>query len=394
MAEALRSEAAPRTSAPADAGTLDGARTAPPLAVAGAWPGVSVVMVVRNEAAHLRSAVERIWAQEYPGEVEVVVAVGPSRDRTLEIAHELAAADPRMRVVDNLTGATPTGLNAAIRASRHPVVVRVDGHSLLSPGYVQRAVRLLEHTGADNVGGVMAAEGVTTVQRAIATAMCSRLGVGSAPFHTGGEPGPADTVYLGVFRRSGLEEVGGYDPAYLRAQDAELNHRLRAAGGLVWFDPLLTVTYRPRASFSALASQYLHYGRWRRVVMRQHPDSVRLRYLAPPALVVALLTSLVLLALRRPEGLVLPLGYAALLLAGTAFIGHGLAVRSRLLLPLVMATMHLAWGFGFLTSPRGLGRMRNRQPPAEPPSGQAPRPVVVAAEQPSAPADQAVSAQP
>lgn len=357
MAEALRSEAPLRTSAPASAGALAAARRAQSLAVAGEWPAVSVVMVVRNEAAHLRAAVERIAEQEYPGQVELVVAVGPSRDATLEIARDLERTHG-VRVVLNPSGATPTGLNAAIAASHHPVVVRVDGHALLSAGYLRRAVTLLEQTGADNVGGVMAAEGVTTVQRAIATAMRSRLGVGSAPFHTGGDPGPADSVYLGCFRRSSLEQVGGYDAAYLRAQDAELNHRLRAAGGLVWFDPSLQVTYRPRASFSTLASQYLHYGRWRRVVMRQHPDSVRLRYLAPPALLLGLLASAGLLALGSLLGLLVPVLYAALVVAGSAVIGRGLSPVSRALLPAVIATMHLSWGWGFLTSPRRLGRTR------------------------------------
>ncbi|MGN6523387.1 MAG: glycosyltransferase, partial [Actinomycetes bacterium] len=123
------------------------------------WPPVSVIMPVLEEETHLAEAVARVLAQDYPGELEVVLAVGPSRDRTEAIAAELAAADERVRVVPNPTGATPSGLNAALRASRHSIVVRVDGHGLLSDGYIRSAVRLLEDTGAANVGGTMAAEG-------------------------------------------------------------------------------------------------------------------------------------------------------------------------------------------------------------------------------------------
>ena len=89
-----------------------------------------------------------------------------------------------------------------------------------------------------------------------------------ARFHTGGDAGPADTVYLGVFRRAWLTRMGGYDPRFTRAQDWELNHRIREAGGLVWFSPLLRVAYRPRPTLAALARQYRDYGRWRRVVTR------------------------------------------------------------------------------------------------------------------------------
>ena len=57
------------------------------------WPGVSVVMPVLDEERHLEAAVSGVLAQDYPGELEVVLAVGPSRDATREIADELAARD-------------------------------------------------------------------------------------------------------------------------------------------------------------------------------------------------------------------------------------------------------------------------------------------------------------
>src|SRR5919198_1495580 len=168
------------------------------------WPAVSVVMPVLNEARHLRSAVEHVLGQDYPGEFELVIALGPSRDGTDAIAAELVAADPRVRSVPNPTGRTPSALNAAIAAARHEIVVRVDGHGILPPDYVRTAVEVLGETGADNVGGIMKAEGTTDFERAVACAMTSPIGVGSARFHTGGEAGPADTVYLGVFRRKTL----------------------------------------------------------------------------------------------------------------------------------------------------------------------------------------------
>ena len=330
---------------------------------AGLWPPVSVVVPVLNEERHLTESVHRILGQDYPGPIEVVLALGPSKDRTDQVAADLAAHDPRVRTVRNPTGRTPAGLNAAIGASHHPIVVRVDGHGLLNPGYIATAVRLLTETGAANVGGVMAAEGVSTFQLAVARAMTSVFGVGGARFHTGGEAGPADTVYLGVFRREVLERLGGYDESFLRAQDWELNHRIRSSGGLVWFSPELSVTYRPRSSLTALGRQYFHYGRWRRVVMRQHPGTANARYLAPPVTVLACLLGLLglLAAPWTPWAmwaLLLPAGYGAGILTASVLIGGGLPVRSRLALPVVLGTMHWSWGIGFLTSPRALARRR------------------------------------
>ncbi|MFF7533054.1 glycosyltransferase family 2 protein [Streptomyces bobili] len=319
-------------------------------------PAVSVIMPVLNEERHLRGAVQAILAQEYAGEMEVVIAIGPSTDRTDEIAAELVRDDPRVHTVPNPTGRTPAALNAAIKASRHPVVVRVDGHGMLSPNYIATAVRLLEETGAQNVGGIMHAEGENDWEHAVAAAMTSKIGVGNAAFHTGGQAGPAETVYLGVFRREALERQGGYNEEFIRAQDWELNFRIREAGGLIWFSPELKVSYRPRPSVKALAKQYKDYGRWRHVVARYHEGSINLRYLAPPAAVCAIAAGIVVGAALTPLGFVIPGGYLAAIALGSLPAGKGLPPKARLQIPVALATMHMSWGFGFLTSPRSLAR--------------------------------------
>ncbi|MER5648620.1 ExoA family glycosyltransferase [Streptosporangium sp. NPDC002524] len=319
------------------------------------WPPISIVIPVLNEERHLREAVRQVLSQRYAGPIEVVLAIGPSRDRTQEVADEIAADDPRVVVVPNPTGRTPNALNAAIAASGNAIIARVDGHAMLPDDYLQVAVETLEETGADNVGGVMAAEGVTPFEQAVARAMTSKIGVGGARFHTGGTAGPADTVYLGVFRRSALERVGGYDEHFQRAQDWEMNHRIRETGGLVWFQPRMRVSYRPRPDLRALAKQYFHYGRWRRVVARTHEGTINLRYLAPPLAVLAILAGLVVSPFFWP-GLLIPGGYLAAILAGSAVTGSGLPAPALLRLPLVYVTMHMSWGWGFLTSPRKLGK--------------------------------------
>lgn len=319
-------------------------------------PPVSVVMPVRNESRHLAAAVRRVLGQDYPGELEVVIAVGPSDDDTHAIAERLAAADPRVRLVDNPTGRTPAGLNLAIAAARHGIVVRVDGHGELGDGYVATAVETLHRTGAANVGGIMDAQGQTPFEQAVAVAYTSRLGLGGSTFHlhTSAE-GPADTVFLGSFRKDALEAVGGYDETLHRAQDWELNYRLRQRGETVWFTPAMRVTYRPRSTLRALAKQFYETGKWRREVARRHPDTLNARYLAPPLAVLGVVGGVAVgahgsyhrVAWMRP-GWLAPLGYLAFLVAGAATLRRDMpwAVRARL--PLVFATMHLCWGLGFL----------------------------------------------
>jgi len=316
------------------------------------YPGVSVVLPILNEERHLRTAIESILSQEYPGEYEVILALGPSADKTNEIAQQLSAADPRVILVSNPTGRTANGLNLAIAASHHSIICRIDGHAEIAKDYVKRAVELLAQTGAVNVGGIMAAVGKTRFEKAVATAMRSPLGVGSASFHVGGSAGPAETVYLGTFQKSALQSVGGYDERFTRAQDWELNFRLRAAGGVIWFDPSLLVQYRPRPNFPTLARQYFEYGRWRRAVSRNHKGSINLRYLAPPTALVAMVLALIFAVFLSPYFLIVPSGYVAALIVGSLVIGKQWS--ERIMLPMVLATMHLSWGWGFLTSPKDL----------------------------------------
>ena len=331
-------------------------------ATAQLWPEVSVIMPVLDEERHLREAVHGILSQDYPGEIEVVLALGPSRDRTDEVAQQLAAEDPRIVAVDNPAGYTPHGLNAAIKASKHDIIVRVDGHSVLPSDYVRTVVDVLEETGADNVGGMMAAEGTTDFECAVARAMTSKIGVGSTQFHTGGADGPAETVYLGAFRRSALDRVGGYDEAFHRAQDWEMNHRIRETGGVVWFTSRLRVAYRPRSDIRALAKQYFQTGAWRWQVMVRHPETVSARYLAPPAAVAGCVLAVGLAATGRKWALVVPGAYVGAVLVGAVVTGKDLTPRARAMLPAVYATMHHAWGAGFLggVAKTALGKLRRR----------------------------------
>ena len=320
--------------------------------------GVSIIVPVLQEAVYLQTAVEHLLEQDYPGPLEIVLALGPSTDGTNEIAHRLAAQHPQVRLVDNPSGRTPSALNVAIAASRHDIIVRVDAHSEIPSDYVRIAVETLVRTGADNVGGVMGAQGVTPFEQAVAAAMTSVFGVGASSFHVGGVERPAPSVYLGAFRRSTLEAVGGYDESFIRAQDWEMNHRIRARGGLIWFTPRMHVTYRPRPNVRALSRQYRHYGRWRREVMRHHPETVRtansLRYFAPPLVTVAVVAGVLVGMMGYEWGWALPVGYALGVLAVTPFVGSGLPLSAFVRVPVALATMHLSWGWGFLSSPNNL----------------------------------------
>ncbi len=324
-------------------------------------PGVSYVMPVLNERDYIEGSIRTILNQDYAGEQDLVLALGPSTDRTTEIVERLAGEDVRISYVHNPNTDIPAGLNLAIASTEHPVIVRVDAHSELSPGYTTRAVETLARTGAANVGGIMVANGKTPFQTAVARAYNSKFGLGGASYHSGGHDGPAESAYLGVFRREVLREVGGYDESLRRGEDWELNLRIRRAGHTVWFDPQLRVTYWPRENWRKLTRQFFTTGVWRGELVRRHPRQTPLRFFAPPMLVLAFIFSIVggtlqlsgtlhwgklsLLAYIVHTGLV---AYILLLIYLGLIYENGKSWRDRWLFILVLPSMHLSWGAGFI----------------------------------------------
>lgn len=299
------------------------------------WPSVSVVLPAAKAEAVLPNAIASIRRQDYPGPIEIVVA---SADDTTAMAGRQAI------VIPNPGGSTPAGLNLGWRAASGEVIVRCDAQATLPEGYVRRAIETMQRTKAHNVGGRQIPLGSTPAEAAVARAMASPLGAGNARYRVGGAEGPVETVYLGVYPRQVLETLGGFDEDFVRTQDYELNHRIRAEGGVVWFDPQLEVSYRPRGTLGELVSQYFQYGQAKRRFARKHPGSLRPRQLGPPMLVGALVISF---ALAYP----LPwlLGLPALYLA--AILIEGFRGRFPIRTAAALAAMHLSWGVGFALGP-------------------------------------------
>jgi glycosyltransferase involved in cell wall biosynthesis len=324
------------------------------------YPGVSFVIPVLNEAGYIEAAIRSVLDQDYPGEKELVLALAPSTDGTTELVTALAATDPRIRTVENPDADIPAGLNRAIRASTNPVVVRVDAHSELEPGYTAAAVATLQRTGAANVGGVMLARGKKPFQRAVARAYNSPFGLGGARYHGGAKESAAESAYLGVFRREALERAGLFDETIRRGEDWELNLRIRDGGGLVWFDPALTVTYWPRENWAKLARQFFATGVWRAELVRRIGGRNPWRFYAPPLLILSVLASIVVGILQFTGVLHGRLGFvaSAVYLAPLLYLALVVWValtqdavrpwRERWLFLIVLPTMHLSWGSGFL----------------------------------------------
>jgi len=323
-------------------------------------PLVTVIMPCLNEEGGILGALESLVDDWVLAEGEVLVLDGGSVDDTRRLVAEFAERRDRtgeaesIRVLDNPGRLQVFGLNDGIRAARGEFIVRADSHCLFPPGYVRNCVDLLrakEPEGAANVGGVMEPRGSNLRQKAVAMAMQHPLGVGDARFHLGTKSGFTDTVYLGTFRKSVLEEIGLYNTGQRTNEDAELNLRLLEAGRKIYLDHNIRVTYFPRKTFSALARQYFAYGRGRARTTRKHRRVTSWRQVVPPVFIPILAAAMASGAFW-PSFWLLPAAYgAAVILAATLFPAAGRDRRPtfgvRIAASWAMIVMHISWGTGF-----------------------------------------------
>lgn len=314
---------------------------------------VSIVVPCRNEAGAIRSFLRDVRRQEaVPGGlgIEVLIADGQSDDGTRAIIEDVAADDPRVVLVDNPGRIVSTGLNAAIRAARGDIIIRMDVHTEYAPDYVRQCVEVLERRGADNVGGAWIARGETRAQRAIASAFRSPFGNGGGRAHDPDYEGELDTVYLGCWRRETLYRIGLFDEELVRNQDDELNLRLRRSGGTLWQSHRIRSWYQPRSSLPSLFRQYFQYGYWKVRVIQKHGWPASPRHLVPVLFVLGVSFGWLAGFANPSFWLIYAVSLAAYITLNAAFSAHAAARAGWDLLPilpLVFFTYHIGYGAGF-----------------------------------------------
>lgn len=310
---------------------------------------VTVIIPVLDERSTIASAVRAGLAQHLEGAgLEVVAVDGGSRDGSRQMLDALAARDPRVRVLDNPAGGTPQALNIGLAAARGEYWLRLDGHSRVPDDYVRRLLTHLDDGRAEAAGGIVHGVGAGAFGRAAAAVQDSRFGVGNARHHYATRTTYVDHLSHGLYRVDRSRAIGGFDESLVRNQDFDFDFRYGLGGGRILLDATITFERLVRGSVTGLARQFHQYGYWKYVVLRRHPRSFHLRWLAPPALIVGLTTGICLSPTKAGRRLFAVVGgsYVGTVIATAAALGDRMSRPS--LRGCAMVTMHLAWGSGFL----------------------------------------------
>lgn len=258
---------------------------------------LSVVVGVRNGEPHIRGCLERIYSQNLPqSEFEVLVLDGRSEDGTRAEVEQFVAEHriENLRVLDNPRRTLAAAFNEAAKYARGKYVAKVDAQSRISKGYFKTLLRVLEENQKVGlVGGRFAPTGQTKKAMAFAQVLTDPYLVGPAKYRYTREMTELDTVYLGIYRRKAMAQVGEFDESLLKSEDTDFNFRLRQAGWKVVLVPSVHAEYYVRETFRASWIQFFGYGLWRTAFVLKHGLPLGVRQVVPIAWILMNLISIV-----------------------------------------------------------------------------------------------------
>ncbi len=313
-------------------------------------PKVTVLLPILNEELYISRCLDALLMQTYPPEaLEILVLDGMSDDSTRDIVLAYCQRHPHITLLDNPDQNTIAALNLGIRKASGEILVRVDGHTIVAPDYIEQCVRILEQSSADNVGGPMRPVGESYFQEAVALATSSIFGIGWGKFHYSEKEEYTDTVYLGCYRKSLFDRIGLFDPEMTCSEDNELNWRILNQGGKILLSPVIRSTYYPRGTVGGLARQYWKYGYYKIKCLIKHKN-ISWRHFVPAVFLGFLALGLALLpfagTIQYPLWLALG-SYALLSCSFSVNLASKKGWRFLPVLPVVFLILHISYGAGF-----------------------------------------------
>jgi cellulose synthase/poly-beta-1,6-N-acetylglucosamine synthase-like glycosyltransferase len=249
-------------------------------------PFVTIAVTSRDDEARIETCLRTALAQDYPRErTEVLVADAMSMDATREIVLRVAAADGRVRLLDNPERTRAAALNAVVEAARGEIVVSMDPGGEYARTHVGKCVEALAASPVDQLAIVPRTAGRTLTERALSAVQRTGLAFAAGAELAGGtEPTPA---FLGAVKRRVFARVGLFDPATRVEEDVELSRRIAAAGGALTVRRDIVVHKAEASGFRELFRRHYQLGRSRARTTVKERRVRSMRTLAPLAMVTA-----------------------------------------------------------------------------------------------------------
>jgi succinoglycan biosynthesis protein ExoA len=322
------------------------------------YPTIAFLLPIRNEEKTLRQCLDSLLDQDYPQDkIEIILAIGPSTDKTRAIADEYAQKNKTIKIIENPTGNTAIGRNLCIEHSKGEMLMNYSGHVIAEKDLLKVLANTLLQQPID-----VAAVGCSNlsppdqsfIAQASGAAFLSFLGGKSFFSQNATYPTErfTDHISFALYRRAPVEQVGKFDPEFWCGQDYELDIRLRDAGYKILYTPNTRVMHFKRPTIKSLWRQMYRYGIARAKMVKKHPETLQFFHLLGPVFIIGIIFIIALSVILLIPVWVLPIlviAYALVSVISMAQTIQKLAVV--IVSPIFYLLIHIGYGLGFI---RGL----------------------------------------
>ncbi|MDB5183141.1 MAG: glycosyl transferase [Candidatus Saccharibacteria bacterium] len=240
-------------------------------------PDLSVIIRSRNNIFYIKELFEDIQAQDFKGQIEVIVVDTESTDGTVEYSQSQGAKIIHLSQADFTY---PVALNLGFNAAKYPYVVTLVGHSNLSNTMMFKSLTFWSQQ--EKFGGMYGIP-LTNKNGSFWDRIDSMLLLTlMAPKVLNGPSGGMLGANTSIVNRSVWEKLGGYDNAYGGGgEDAALARSMLADGYVIVREPLLRLFHSHGLNLINSIRQRIHWIRVGRVkpqafathkVRRRRPD--------------------------------------------------------------------------------------------------------------------------
>jgi glycosyltransferase involved in cell wall biosynthesis len=214
---------------------------------------ISVVVTVKNEANNIRHLLDSLVLQEPP--IEILIIDAASTDGTQEIVREYRKKYDFI-VLHRYAAQRGESRNKGIKMAKGEIVAFTDGDCICNPFWARQIRRSLEDT--DIVGG-------------------KTIAMGYEPFQTLGRVEvyhkEQDITWPScnlAYKKHILEEIDGFDPKFVTAEDVDMNYRAVELGYHITHNERMVVYHKERSTVMAFFKQAFWNGFGRKQLTRKH----------------------------------------------------------------------------------------------------------------------------
>ncbi len=320
------------------------------------YPKISVIVAVYNSEEYIETCLRSLLRQTYPGEIEIIVADGMSKDKTREIVEAIQANNPIVTMIDNPDRTQAHGRNLAVKQSTAQLIAYIDAHSYAEDNWLE----VLHKTYAElkekddkiaGVGSIYRDAENTTFTRAAEVAQRSLLtGATGGVFQNRKEVGKVTNAYACLYDKNIIEEEGLYDTRFKIGEDIELNNRLtKKAKYHLYVNPEAITYYYRRKTLGKTLEQQFNYGFWRVKVLSKVKE-FRMKVITPGLFLLTQLFLMLFIIIDLNAFYAL-LAFWALYLIIVVFYSLGVSITRNcnpIILVAIFPAIHYGYGAGVL----------------------------------------------